>query len=43
MRALRDNGLTIALMAAFLFCLIAMTLSGWLEHNDRLAEHGQAD
>lgn len=42
MRALRDNGLTLALLAAFLLCLLGMTLAGWLEHNQHLAEHGQA-
>jgi hypothetical protein len=42
MRELRDNGLTIALMAAFLLCLVGMTLAGWLEHNEQLAEHSQA-
>ena len=40
MRALWDNGLTIALMGAFLFCVAAMTLSGWLGHNEQLADHG---
>lgn len=42
MRALRDNGLTLALLAAFLLCLIGMTLSGWLDHNQQLAEHSHA-
>ena len=42
MRELRDNGLTIALMAAFLLCLVGMILAGWLEHNEQLAEHSQA-
>lgn len=41
MRALRDNGLTIALMAAFLLSLAGMTLAGWIEQNQTLAEHGR--
>lgn len=41
MRVLRDNGLTLALVAAFLLCLIGMTFSGWLEHNEQLSQHGQ--
>lgn len=42
MRALRDNGLSIALVAAFLACLIGMALSGWFEHNDQLLKHGES-
>jgi uncharacterized protein DUF6766 len=40
MRVLCDNGLTLALVAAFLLCLIGMTFSGWLEHNEQLSQHG---
>jgi hypothetical protein len=42
MRILRDNGLTIALMAAFLFSIGGMGLSGWNAHNENLVDHGQA-
>src|SRR5690606_23662387 len=35
-------GLTLALLAAFLLSLIGMTLAGWLENNEQLASHGQA-
>jgi hypothetical protein len=37
---LRDNGLTIALTAAFAATLVAMALFGWRSHNQDLAEHG---
>jgi hypothetical protein len=40
-RFLRDNGLTLALMAVFLLCLIGMVWSGWLEENSMLVGHGQ--
>lgn len=36
-----DNGLTIALLAAFLFCLGGMLWAGWLEENAMLAQHGR--
>lgn len=42
MRYLRDNGLTIALLTAFALCLLGMVLSGWLQNNAQLAEHGEA-
>ena len=42
MRVLRDNGLTLSLLAAFFLCLIGMTWSGWLEHNEQLLRHGQS-
>jgi len=38
---LRDNGLTIALLAVFGFCLVGMVWSGWLEENAMLLEHRQ--
>ena len=41
MRFLRDNGLTLALMAAFLVSLIGMMLSGWADQNSELARHSQ--
>lgn len=36
----RDNGLTIALTAMFLFSLVGMTWTGHLNHNQELAKHG---
>lgn len=39
---LRDNGLTIALCALFLFAVVAMGLTGWKAHNAILIEHGGA-
>jgi membrane protein implicated in regulation of membrane protease activity len=38
---LRDNGLTIALLAMFLFSLGGMILSGQAEYNGELASHGR--
>lgn len=40
MYRLRDNGLTIALLALFLFSLAGMLWSGWIAFNDNLSEHG---
>ena len=39
---LRDNGLTIALTAMFVFCGLGMIWSGHLAHNEELQEHGGA-
>ena len=39
---LRDNGLTIALVALFLFSAVGMIWSGHAAHNDELREHGSA-
>jgi hypothetical protein len=39
---LRNNGLTIALMAMFCFSLIGMIASGFQLHNRDLVAHGQA-
>lgn len=39
-RFFRDNGLTSALMAIFVLCLGGMVVSGWLEENAVLTEHG---
>ena len=39
---LRDNGLTIALVAMFLFSVRGMVWSGHAAHNDELREHGSA-
>jgi hypothetical protein len=41
MRFLRDNGLTLALTAAFLISLAGMTLAGWADENAELAQHSQ--
>lgn len=41
MQNLRNYGLTIALLAAFLLSLLGMVGAGWLEHNEELAHHGQ--
>ncbi|RYG30913.1 MAG: hypothetical protein EON93_13895 [Burkholderiales bacterium] len=38
----RDNGLTIALMTVFLFCLFGMIWAGWLDENASLDDHGAA-
>lgn len=40
-RYLRDNGLTLALMAIFGLCLFGMLGSGWLEENAMLETHGE--
>lgn len=43
-RFLRDNGLTLALMACFLFSFGGMLLAGWVEQNaDRIAHHEAAE
>ena len=39
-RLLRDNGLTLALLAIFLLTAGGMALAGWQAHNAELAEHG---
>jgi hypothetical protein len=39
---LRDNGLTIVLVALFLATFVAMGLTGWKAHNAFLEEHGGA-
>lgn len=39
---LRDNGLTVALVAMFLFSVLGMVWSGHAAHNDELREHGSA-
>jgi hypothetical protein len=41
-RFLRDNSLTLALAALFLFCLIMQAVTGMAEHNDDLQRHGLA-
>jgi hypothetical protein len=40
MRFLRDNGLTIVLLAFTLCAIAAMVLTGWLVLNEELAQHG---
>ena len=41
MRFLRDNGLTLALMTAFLISLAGMVLTGLADENAELAQHSQ--
>lgn len=36
----RDNGLTLALMAMFLFSVIGMVWAGHMNHNEDLTKHG---
>lgn len=38
-RFLRDNGLTIALVAAFLGSICGMSFTGWAYQNENLAQH----
>ncbi|UXN62276.1 DUF6766 family protein [Phyllobacterium zundukense] len=40
MRTLRNNGLTVALLTAFLISMIGMTVAGHYHENERLAQHG---
>jgi len=40
-RFLKDNGLTIVLVLAFLVTLIGMALAGWAHNNEQLAQHGR--
>ena len=42
MRILRDNGLTIVLMVAFLGSIFGMVLTGFAVENETLAEHDRA-
>jgi len=39
---LRNNGLTITLMAMFALALIGQWLTGWSANNDELSRHGEA-
>lgn len=41
-RFIRDNGLTLALMAAFAFTFLAQFFTGWMVENQELTQHGQA-
>lgn len=38
---LRDNGLTIALLALFMASLAGQAVTGWVSENDNLLDHGQ--
>lgn len=40
MRIIRDNGLTIVLLALSLFTIGGMLLTGWNVYNEQLSEHG---
>jgi len=42
MMYLRNNGLTITLMAMFALALIGQWLTGWSANNDELLRHGEA-
>ncbi|HEX2764788.1 MAG TPA: DUF6766 family protein [Allosphingosinicella sp.] len=39
-KALKNNGLTIALMALFLLSILGQFFAGWSYQNEELAEHG---
>jgi hypothetical protein len=39
-KALKNNGLTIALMTLFLITIVGQFFAGWLYQNKELAEHG---
>jgi hypothetical protein len=41
-KVLRDNGLTIVLMAIFAISLVGQGLTGWAEENHELADHAAA-
>lgn len=43
MRILRDNGLTIVLMALSLLTIAGMILTGWSVHNHELGEHQKVE
>jgi hypothetical protein len=40
-RFLRDNGLTLVLLAVFLASLVGQLAFGWQNHNEELARHGR--
>ena len=42
MRPLRDNALSIAFGALFVFALVGQSIAGWFENNERLMQHDQA-
>lgn len=42
MRSVRDNGLSILFGALFFVALFGQAIAGWLENNEKLAEHRQA-
>ena len=42
MKWVRDNGLTLALMALFLLSVIGQAWSGWLADVEEQARHGEA-
>lgn len=42
-RFFRNNNLTIVIFAIFLFCIIGMSLAGWLANNETLREHHEAE
>ncbi len=40
-RAIRDNGLSILFLLLFVFAIIGQSVAGFLENNQRLAQHAQ--
>ena len=42
LRPLRDNALSILFLALFFVALAGQSIAGFLENNERLAQHGQA-
>jgi hypothetical protein len=43
MRFLRNNGLTLVLLALTIFTIGGMLLAGWSVHNEELTQHGAAE
>ncbi|MHC2998254.1 DUF6766 family protein [Microbacterium sp. HJ5] len=41
MRPVRDNALSLLFGALFVVALCGQSVAGWLENNDKLAQHGQ--
>jgi hypothetical protein len=40
-KILRENGLTLVLLALFSVTMVGQIATGWLDHNDDLRDHGQ--
>ena len=43
MRFIRDNGLSLALLAIFLLSTVGMLITGWFDHNAELSRHDAPD
>ena len=41
MRSIRDNALSLLFGALFVLALCGQAIAGWLENNEKLAQHGQ--